>query len=179
MEAMKRFMVMQPLSFNGEPNTEATEHWLRRMKRILVGLDIPEENRVSLAAYMLVDKANFWWESMKIVCDTEVMTWEEFERIFLGKYFGEVAKHAKRMEFEHLIQGIMLVLEYESHFSELSRFTLGMISEEGEKARRFQQGLRSAIKNRLVPLAIKDYSQLVKRALLVERDIKETNQIWE
>ena len=47
MEAMKRFMVMQPPSFNGEPNAEAAEHWLRRMKRMLVGLDIPEEMRVS------------------------------------------------------------------------------------------------------------------------------------
>ncbi|RVW13186.1 Transposon Ty3-I Gag-Pol polyprotein [Vitis vinifera] len=102
----------------------------------MVGLDIPEERRVGLATYMLVDKADFWWESMKRVYDTEVMTWEEFERIFLGKYFGEVAKHAKRMEFEHLIQGTMSVLEYESRFSELSRFALGMISEEGEKARR-------------------------------------------
>ena len=39
MEAMKRFMVMQPPSFNGEPSAEAAEHWLRRMRRILVGLD--------------------------------------------------------------------------------------------------------------------------------------------
>nr|CAN68536.1 hypothetical protein VITISV_018260 [Vitis vinifera] len=53
MEAMKRFMVMQPLYFNGEPNAEAVGHWLRRMRRILVGLDILEERRVSLAAYML------------------------------------------------------------------------------------------------------------------------------
>ncbi|RVW92637.1 Retrovirus-related Pol polyprotein from transposon 17.6 [Vitis vinifera] len=179
MEAMKRFMVMQPPSFNGEPSAEAVEHWLRRMRRILVGLDIPEERRVGLATYMLVDKADFWWESMKRVYDTEVMTWEEFERIFLGKYFGEVAKHAKRMEFEHLIQGTMSVLEYESRFSELSCFALGMISEEGEKARRFQQGLRPAIRNRLVLLAIRDYFELVKRALLVEQDIEETNQIRE
>ncbi|RVW41810.1 Transposon Ty3-I Gag-Pol polyprotein [Vitis vinifera] len=135
-EAMKRFMVMQPSSFNGEPNAEAAEHWLRRMKRILVGLDIPEERRVSLVACMLVDKADFWWESMKRVYDTEMMIWEEFERTFLSKYFGEVAKHAKRMEFEHLIQGTMSVQEYESRFSELSRFALRMISEEGEKARR-------------------------------------------
>ena len=90
-----------------------------------------------------------------------------------------MAKHSKRMEFEHLIQGTMPVLEYESRFSELSRFALGMISEEGEKARRFQQGLRPAIRNRLVPLAIRDYSELVKRALLVEQDIEETNQIRE
>ncbi|RVW69179.1 Retrovirus-related Pol polyprotein from transposon 17.6 [Vitis vinifera] len=106
MEAMKRFMVMQPPSFNGEPSAEAVGNWLRRMKRILV------------------------------------------------------AKHTKRMKFEHLIQGTMSVLEYESRFSELSRFALGMISEEGEKTRRFQQGLRLAIRNRLVSLAIRDYYEL-------------------
>ena len=70
MEAMKRFMVIQPPSFNGEPNAEVPEHWLRRMKRILVGLDILEEIRVSLVTYMLVNKADFWWESMKRVYDT-------------------------------------------------------------------------------------------------------------
>ena len=37
------------------------------MKRILIGLDIPEEMRVSLVMYMLVDKANIWWETMKRV----------------------------------------------------------------------------------------------------------------
>ena len=133
MEAMKRFMVMQPPFINGEPNVEATEHWLRRMKRILVGLEIPEKMRVSL-----MDKADIWWESMKMVYETDVMTWEEFERLFLDKYFEEMAKHAKRIEFEHLIQGTMTVLEYESHFFELSGFAVGMISEEGEKARRVQ-----------------------------------------
>ena len=103
-----------------------------------MGLDIPEEKRVSLVAYMLVDKMDIWWETMKSVYDTEVMTWEEFERIFLDKYFGKMAKHDKRMEFKHLIPGTMSVLEYESRFSELSRFSMGMISEEREKARRFQ-----------------------------------------
>ena len=39
--------------------------------------------------------------------------------------------------------------------------------------------MRLAIRNRLVPLAIKDYSELVKRVLMVEQDIEKTNQIWE
>ena len=67
---------------------------------------------------------------MKRVYDIDVMTWEEFERLFLDIYFGEVVKHAKMMEFEHLIQGTMSVLEYESRFSELSRFAMGMINEK-------------------------------------------------
>lgn len=100
------------------------------MKRILVGLYIPKKMRVSLIAYMLVDKAGIWWESMKKAYETDVVTWEEFERLFLDKYFEEMAQHAKRMEFEHLIQRTMTVLEYESRFSELSRFAIGMISEK-------------------------------------------------
>ena len=88
-----------------------------------------------------------------------------------------MAKHTKRMEFEHFIQGTMTGMEYESHFSELSKFALGMLTKEGEKARRFQQGLRPAIRNRVVPLAIMDYSELVKRSLLVERHIEDTYQI--
>ena len=39
--------------------------------------------------------------------------------------------------------------------------------------------MRPAIRNRLVPLAIRNYFELVKRALLVEQDIKDTNQIRE
>ena len=50
------------------------------------------------------------------------MIWDQFERIFHDKYLGEVAKHAKRMEFEHLIQGTMTVMEYESRVSKLSDF---------------------------------------------------------
>ena len=39
-----------------------------------MGLDIPKEKRVSLATYMLIDKADIWRETMKKVYDTEVMT---------------------------------------------------------------------------------------------------------
>lgn len=51
---------MQPHYFNEEPNVEVIEHWLRCMKKILVGLDIPEEMMVGPEAYMLVDKGNIW-----------------------------------------------------------------------------------------------------------------------
>ncbi|RVW95578.1 hypothetical protein CK203_039116 [Vitis vinifera] len=142
---------------NNEPNGDNEE--------VHVGLDIPKEMRVSLTAYMLVDKVDFWWESIKRVYDTKAMAWEEFERIFLGKYFREVDEHAKMMEFEHLIQGTMSVLEYESHFSKLSRFALRMISEEREKARRFQQGLKPVIRNRLVPLEV---SRVLRGRILLE-----------
>ena len=39
--------------------------------------------------------------------------------------------------------------------------------------------MRPIFRNRLVPLAIRDCSELIKRVLLVEQDIEETNQIQE
>ena len=47
----------------------------------------------------------------------------------------------------------------------LSEFSLGMIDEKKEKEIRFQQGLRFAIRIKVVPLAIKDYYELVKKSL--------------
>ena len=74
MEAMKRFMVMQPPSFVGEPNVELAKNWLRLVKRMFYGLDIPKERRVGLAAYMLVDMVDFWWETMKQAHNIKAMT---------------------------------------------------------------------------------------------------------
>ena len=69
------------------------------------------------------------------------------------------------------------MLKYESYFSELSKFALGMINKKGKNARKFQQGLRPTIRNMVVPLAIRDLPELVKKTLLVEEDIDDTNQI--
>ena len=93
MEAMKIFMVIQPPSFAGELDIGLEENWLRRIKRIFDGLYIPGEGRVGFAAYMLVNKADFGGETMKQAHNIEAMTWDQFERIFRDKYFGEVAKH--------------------------------------------------------------------------------------
>lgn len=54
-----------------------------------------------------------------------------------------MAKHAKKIEFEHLIQGTMTVLEYESHFSELSKFVVGIISEERGESKEVPTGVEA------------------------------------
>ena len=54
-----------------------------------------------------------------------MMTWGEFQELFMGKFFPVSAMHAKAREFLELKQGSMIMLEYIAMFIELARF--GMI----------------------------------------------------
>ena len=60
MEATRRFMVMQPPTFIGQPNVMVVENWLSHVKRILEGLDILENRKVNLTMCMLIAKVDFW-----------------------------------------------------------------------------------------------------------------------
>ena len=59
---------------------------------------------------------------MSAVHNVTVMTWEEFKKLFNGKYFPDSVRVSKRTEFASLKQGKMTVTEYVQRFEELSRF---------------------------------------------------------
>ena len=50
------------------------------------------------------------------------------------------------------------------------------ISTEANRAKRFEQGLRSAIREKLVALKIRDYGDMVDRVALMERDIEDSQR---
>ena len=64
------------------------------------------------------------------------------------------------------------MVEYERRFTELSCYAKEFSSMEANQAKRFEQGLRPAIQEKLVALKIRDYEDMVDRAALVERDIE-------
>ena len=66
------------------------------------------------------------------------------------------------------------MVEYERRFTELSRYAMEFISTESNRAKRFKQGLRLAIRQKLVALKIREYGDMVDRAALVERDIEDS-----
>ena len=48
-------------------------------------------------------------------------------------------------------------------------------STEANRAKRFEQGLRPVIREKLVALKIRDYGDIVDRAALGERDIEDSH----
>ena len=81
-----------------------------------------------------------------------------------------------KVDFHALQQGIATVAEYERRFTELHRYAMEFMSTKANRAKRFEQGLRPIIHEKLVALKIQDYGDIVDRAALMERDIEDSQR---
>lgn len=67
----------------------------------------------------------------------------------------------------------MNVLQYEAKFTELFRFVPNFVQIEATKCRRFQGGLQLAIKLWVEILQVVNYTNLVVKAIIAEKWMKE------
>ena len=63
----------------------------------------------------------------------------------MDMYFSESLRFEKKSEFTRLIQGNMIVAQYEVKFIELSHFAPDLVAIDSIKARRFEKGLKPKI----------------------------------
>ena len=91
----------------------------------------------------------------------------------MGKYFPDIARHAKAQEFLELKQGAMTMIEYVARFMELAHFADDYVATDLAKVRRFENGLRLSIQGRIVRLRLQDMDSMVGMAMTIERDIKD------
>ena len=91
-----------------------------------------------------------WWDWVRASRDLEVMTWEEFCKLFMGMFFPASARHAKAREFLELKQGIMTVLKYVVEFTELARFVDDYVATNMAKVRKFEDGMKLSIQGKIM-----------------------------
>ncbi|KAL3732870.1 hypothetical protein ACJRO7_022394 [Eucalyptus globulus] len=134
-----------------------------------------EAEKVILAAYQLRGIVATWWKTNKGMVFHEGVTleWNAFLEVFNEKYFSDCAREVKMVEFQRLRQGTMTVDQYEAKFAELSQYAPELVQRPSDRARRFRDGLRPEVRSFLVPLDLKEYKNLYKRAQLIEKDQNE------
>ena len=99
------------------------DHWFRQIERILRAVEITSDTtRIKLASFQLKGESQIWWDWVTTSKDLETMTWDDFRRLFLGKYFPASARHCKGRDFLELRQGKKTILEYVARFTDLARF---------------------------------------------------------
>ena len=107
---------------------------------------------------------------VRVSRDSEMMTWGEFIKLFLGKFFHASTRHAKAREFLELKQGNMTMLEYIAKFIELARFGDDYVATDMAKVQKFKDGLKLSIGGKIVGLLLQDTDSMVRTSMAIERE---------
>ena len=171
---LQRFRAHHPPTFTGRGDLMVADHWFMQIENVLEAMEITSDTtRIRLAAFQLEGEARVWWRWVRTSRDLEVMTWAEFQELFMGKYFPETARHAKAQEFLELKQGSTTMMDYVAKFTELARFADDYVATDLTKVRRFENGLKLSIRAKILGLRLQDMDSMVGTALTIEREIKD------
>ena len=168
---LQRFRAHHPPTFIEGGVPMVADHRFMQIENVLEAMEITTDTtKIRLAAFQLEGEAQVWWRWARTSRDLEVMTWAEFQDLFMGKYFPETARHAKAQEFLELKQGAMTVMDYVARFTKLARFADDYVATDLAKVRRFENGLKLSIRARIVGLRLQDMDSMVGTTLTIERE---------
>ena len=105
------------------------------------------------------------------------MTWEEFQELFMSKFFPASARHAKAREFLELRQGGKTVLEYVAKFIELAHFRDDYVAIDMAKVRKLEDGLKLSIQGKIAGFLIQDMDSMVTTAMAIKREIEDARSV--
>lgn len=177
--AFKAFKSLKPPEFQGTADPVEARAWLKEMEKAFEIMGTEEAQKTIFATYQLKGEANYWWEAKKNLEASAIITWARFTELFLEKYFPRFMETQMELKFLGLQQDNMTVSEYEAKFTELSRFVPEYVNTDAKRARRFQQGLKQWIQNRVALLELTNYATLVQKALIVESGAEQSQKAKE
>ncbi|MQL70730.1 hypothetical protein Taro_003052 [Colocasia esculenta] len=173
---MKRFKRMSPPSFKGESDPLLAKSWLREIEKIFQAIRCADDDRVTLATYMLQERADVWWSSLlrtRFEDGAVEVAWDEFVRLFRAKFVPEHIQDKMEQEFLSLTQGSMTVLEYKARFVELSKYAPHVVTDERRKAKKFVMGLRPSLRMRLVAFDHRTLDEALNAAFRQEGEMEQ------
>ena len=169
---------MGGVEFEGTVDPTDAEQWLERMERVFEQLECSDVAKFKYAISLLQKDAYDWWVSVpNAKVKPSVLTWDDFLKEFRMKYVPPAYCDAKKKEFLNLRQRSMSIAEYEQKFLRLSRYAGGIIKEEKDKCRKFEDGLNDSIRKNVAILQHENFCKLVSAAFTWERlDKEETSR---
>ncbi|MQM09776.1 hypothetical protein Taro_042653 [Colocasia esculenta] len=132
--------------FKGESDPLLAESWMREIKKMFWAIRCAEDDKVTLATYMLQERADVWWSSILRT---------RFEDGAMDKF------------------GSMTMLEYEAKFAELSKYAPYIVADEHRKAKKFVMGLRPSLGSRLVAFDHRTLEQALNAACRQEGEMEQ------
>ncbi|KAJ6800270.1 uncharacterized protein M6B38_203210 [Iris pallida] len=134
------------------------------MARILDNL------KVEVTSMRLFDITRAWYREEPQLAKPEV-SWKDFKLLFQEKFFPDVERDELQMQFEALQHGSMIVAQYTSEFTRLSRFAENLVSTPKERAWKFKKGLTRELRHTVAISQATTYASILKVSHGVEKEM--------
>ncbi|MQM15026.1 hypothetical protein Taro_047962 [Colocasia esculenta] len=172
---MERFRRMTPPFFKGESDPILAKSWLRETRKIFRAIRCVEEERVTLATYMLQERTDVCLSSIlhtQFGDGAMEVAWVEFVHLFKVNYIPEHMQDHMEHEFLTLTQGSLSVLEYEARFTKLSKDAPHIVADEWRKVKKLIMGLKPSLRMTLVALGHRSMEEALSVACLQEAEME-------
>ncbi|KAF6156829.1 hypothetical protein GIB67_017363 [Kingdonia uniflora] len=120
-------------TFPGSTVPSEAEAWFKSIEKTLNAMMCPEDQRVTLATYLLQGEVDHWWDTAKRTIVETLVLWASYQDRFFKQYFPQSYRDACISKFYMLEQdNMMSVSRYDQRFNELSRHVqyIGMDVEQ-------------------------------------------------
>ncbi|KAJ6827752.1 uncharacterized protein M6B38_366735 [Iris pallida] len=158
--------------FQGTEDPALAMDWLIELEDHFELLGIHELKRVACAQLLLRLNAHDWWvvEKRFILGNDKdkKITWAMFKKAFEEYYLPPTVRRQKENEFVHLKQGNMTVQQYAKEFNKLAKFASSQLPDATTRARRFEGGLRPAIRAHVMVQEYQTMRESLNHALTLE-----------
>ena len=168
MATLERFLELKPPKFEGKPDPPISERWLNSVRTIFDTMNVPLNYRIEFATFLFEGDAEAWWDLIEDHRAVRNMNWDEFEQFFQENHVTGDYRLPIVSAFQDLVQGDMMVSEYQTKFIELSRYCPNLVADDEERCVKFREGLRQNIRSMIEPLSIKTFPELVAAAQRAE-----------
>ncbi|XP_049374324.1 uncharacterized protein LOC125839385 [Solanum verrucosum] len=144
---------MGGVEFEGTVDPTVVEQLLDRMERVFEQLECSNVAKFKYAISLLQKDAYDWWVSvLNAKVKPYVLTWDDFLKEFRMKYVPPAYCDVKKKEFLNLRQRGMSITKDEQKFLRLSCYVGGIIKEEKDKCRKFEDGVNDSIRKNVAIL---------------------------
>ena len=79
------------MSFMGDKfDLTVAKSWIEELEKAFRACQIPEDQKLSMAAFLLKRDANNWWK--RVIRDLVQPTWQTFRDEFFQEYFSDATR---------------------------------------------------------------------------------------
>jgi hypothetical protein len=165
----REFQWTKPSTFSHSVKSMDANDWLKTVEKNLQVVQSNNREKVLFVAHQLVGPAADWWDAYVEAHEVpEIINRQEFKNSFKTHHMSLGVMKLKK-DFEDLKQGSMILSEYVTQFTQLSRYSPDNVDTDEKKQDWFPNELNDGLTYALKARDFINFQDMVDKALVLEK----------